>query len=199
MAVKLITESSWDVKLYESSDKSLKIVGIFSTAEVENANSMKYNKDILVREARKLDSKIQKKCAWGELSHPASPEVNPERISHIIESLEWKGPNLFGKAKILNTPMGKVAQELIREGSVGISSRGLGTVNSDGFVNEDYKLVTYDIVLEASNPGSAFVQGILENKEFEVIEQPSMELVEKAKKEYERKVWQVLETIEKNL
>jgi hypothetical protein len=197
--MKLITENSWDVKLYEGTDKSLKIVGIFSTSDVVNANSRKYKKEILEREVNKLSEKIEKKCSWGELSHPSSPEVNPERISHIIESLEWKGPNLFGKAKILNTPMGKVAQELIREGSVGISSRGLGTVAESGYVNEDYKLITYDIVLEASNPGSAYVQGIYEAKEFDIIERPTTNKLEEAKKEYVKKLWQVLETIEKNL
>ena len=201
--MKLITESSWDVKIYEdSADKSLKIVGIFSSAEVENANKRKYKKDLLDREVKKLvEDKISKKCAWGELSHPQSPEINPERVSHIIESLEWKGSNLFGKAKILNTPMGKIAKELIKEGNIGISSRGLGTVSEDGYVNTDFKLLTYDIVMDASNKNSRFINGILENKEFD-FDEPGIvtdAMIKEAKVQYIKKIWQVISKIEKNL
>ena len=197
--MKLITENSWDVKIYEDTDKSLKVVGIFSTAEVENANKRKYKKDLLDREVKKIEERISKKCAWGELSHPQSPEINPDRVSHIIESLEWKGSNLFGKAKIINTPMGKIAKELIKEGSIGISSRGLGTVDESGYVNDDFRLLTYDLVTDASNPGSQFVNGILENKEFEVNEEITEVMINEAKKQHERKIWQVLKKIEKNL
>lgn len=200
---KLITENSWDLKIInEGSESSLKIVGIFSTAEVENDNKRRYKKETLIRETDKLQEKIDKKCAWGELSHPSSPEINPERISHIVESLEWKGSNLFGKAKILDTPMGKIAKSLIREGNIGISSRGLGTVSEDGYVNEDYKLVTYDLVVEASNPASKFINGIYEGREFDIPteEQPITEaMIKEAKEQYKRKIWQVLKQIEKNL
>jgi hypothetical protein len=199
--MKLITESSYDVKIYEdSNDKTLKIAGIFSSAEIENANKRKYPRSILEREVKKVNEKIQNKCLWGELSHPSNANINPERISHIVESLEWKNNDLYGKAKILSTPMGEIARTLVREGKVGISSRGLGTVSENGYVNEDYNLITYDIVLDASNPGSRFVNGILEGEEFGVIQKkPLEEEVAEARKAYKRHVWQVLEKISKEI
>jgi hypothetical protein len=193
----LITESSYDLKLYEDSkDKSLKIVGIFSSANVENNNKRRYKKDLLEREITKVNEKIKAKCLFGELSHPTNPEINPERISHIVESLEWKDDHVYGKAKILSTPFGDIAKTLIKEGNIGISSRGLGTVNEEGFVNEDFNLITYDIVLDASNPGSKFVNGILENENFG----PEKVLtLEEAKEHYRKHLWQVLTKIESNM
>lgn len=201
--MRLITEDSWDLKLIENAkDKSLKIVGIFSTAEVENNNKRKYKKETLEREIDKLQEKIEKKCAWGELSHPQNPDINPERISHIVESLEWKGSNLFGKARIINTPMGNIAKSLIKEGNIGISSRGLGTVSEDGYVNDDYKLITYDLVMDASNPGSKFINGIYEGEEFYLPEgEPTITevMIEEAKEQHTKKIWQVLENMEQNI
>jgi hypothetical protein len=199
--MKLITEDSWDLKLYEdTNDKSMKIVGIFSTAEVENQNKRKYKKDLLEREISKLQEKIDKKSAFGELSHPSSPEINPERVSHIVESIEWKGSNLFGKAKIIDTPMGNIAKTLIKEGNIGISSRGLGTVSEDGYVNDDYKLITYDLVMDASNPASKYINGIYEGEEFEVSSPNITEaMIKEAKDQYTKKLWQVIAKIEKTL
>jgi hypothetical protein len=195
--MKLITESSYNLELYEDSkDKSLKIVGIFSSAEIENNNKRKYKRDLLEREIKKVQEKISNKCLFGELSHPSSPEINPERISHIIEDLEWRNNDVYGKAKILPTPSGSIAKTLIKEGKVGISSRGLGTVNEDGYVNEDYNLITYDIVLDASNPGSKFVDGILEDANFGPKQLPTLE---EAKEAYKKHIWQVLATIEKGI
>lgn len=167
--MKLIVESNWDVVIYEDKKSdSLKIAGIFSSAEIENQNKRKYPKEILEREIEKINDKVSNKCLFGELSHPNVPDINPERISHIIEKLEWKNNDVYGKAKILSTPFGEIAKTLIKEGKVGISSRGLGTVNESGFVNEDFNLITWDIVLDASNPGSRFVNGIYEDKEFNI-------------------------------
>jgi hypothetical protein len=196
--MKLITESSYDVRMYEDKDKTLKIVGIFSSAEIENGNGRVYPRNILEREIDKITEKISNKCLFGELSHPTNPSINPERISHIVESLEWKNNDVYGKAKVLNTPMGNITKELIKEGRIGISSRGLGTV-SEGKVNDDYNLITYDIVLDASNPGSRYVNGIYEGGEFEYVHKPLEEDIKKAQEVYKKHIWQVLENISKKI
>jgi hypothetical protein len=166
--LKLITEMSYDVTLSEGSrSKDLYIVGIFSTAEAENNNKRKYPREILERELKKIHEKVSNRYLWGELGHPPSPEINPERIAILVEGLEWKGNNVYGKAKILDTPMGKIARTLVKEGKLGISSRGLGTVNDDGYVNEDYKLICYDLVTDPSNHPS-WVNGIYEGETFAV-------------------------------
>lgn len=97
-----------------------------------------------------------------------SSDINLDNIAMIIESLEWKGNDVYGKAKILDTPKGNILKVLVKEGNVGVSTRGLGTVNESGRVNDDYSLITIDAVADASNPGSKFVNGILEGKTFEV-------------------------------
>ena len=162
----LITESS-EVELWESKSKQPYLVGIFASAEVKNANGRKYRKDILEREVEKfIDEKVNTKTAWGELSHPESSEINLERAAIIIEQLEWKGNDVFGKARILETPKGQLVRSLMKDGNIGISSRGLGTVNESGYVNEDFNLLCWDVVADASNPGSKFMNGILEGVEF---------------------------------
>lgn len=165
MSLKLITETSYDFSLTEGKDKNLYIAGIFSTAEMENNNKRKYGRKILEREVTKVNEKIGKNCLWGELGHPPNPEVNPDKIALKIENLEWKGNNVYGKAKLLDTPMGQIAKTLVKEGSMGISSRGLGTVAEDGYVNEDFNLITYDLVTDPSNKPS-WVNGIYEGQEF---------------------------------
>jgi len=193
---KLITETSYDVELYENKkDKNLYVVGIFSSAEVENNNKRKYKKETLEREVEKVEEKIKNRCLWGELSHPQNPEINPERISHIVEKLEWRHNDVFGRAKVIDTPMGNIAKTLVREGRLGISSRGLGTVAENGFVNEDYKLITYDLVTDPSN-GPSWLDGILENQEFEYIKKVT---VDEALKTYKRYIWQVVEKISKEV
>lgn len=168
--LKLITEMSYDVQLSEGSrSKDMYVVGIFSTAEAENNNKRKYSRELLEREVKKINEKVSHRSLWGELGHPPSPEINPERIAILVEGLEWKGNNLYGKAKILKTPMGEIARELVKEGKLGISSRGLGTVNDDGYVNEDYKLITYDLVTDPSNHPS-WVNGIYEGQTFTIPE-----------------------------
>ena len=95
-----------------------------------------------------------------------SSDINLDNIAMIIESLEWKGNDVYGKAKILDTPKGQILKTLVKEGNIGVSTRGLGTVNESGRVNDDYTLITIDAVSDASNPGSRFVNGILEGKTF---------------------------------
>lgn len=164
--MKLITECSYDFALTEGKDgKSMYIAGIFSTAEMENNNKRKYGREILEREVGKVQDKIGKNCLWGELGHPPNPEVNPDKIALKIENLDWKGNNVYGKAKLLDTPMGNIAKTLVKEGAMGISSRGLGTVGEDGYVNEDFHLITYDLVTDPSNKPS-WVNGIYEGCEF---------------------------------
>ena len=180
--MQLITETSHDIELFESKSKQPYIMGIFSTAEVKNNNGRRYKKELLERETNKfISEKVTTKTGFGELMHPAGPEINLDKVAILIESLEWKGADLYGKAKILNTPMGKIAKELVKEGNLGISSRGLGTVSESGYVNEDFNLITYDLVADASNPNSKFVNGILEGVDFIV---PTKMTNEEAELEY---------------
>lgn len=201
---KLITEHSWDVEISESKSKGLKIVGIFSSAERENNNKRKYPYSVLEREVKNVDEQMKNKSLWGELSHPSGPEINPDRIAILVEALEWRGNDLYGRAKVLDTPMGKIAGTLIKEGKIGISSRGLGTVNETGYVNEDYKLITWDLVTNPSNNPS-WVNGIYEGKEWDLTSFQSKDIVtndktiKEAKEYYKKHIWQVLESIEKNL
>jgi len=186
--MKLITETSYDFDLHEGKDKNLYIAGIFSTAEMENNNKRRYGRKILEREVTKVNEKIGKNCLWGELGHPPNPEVNPDKIALKIENLEWKGNNVYGKAKLLDTPMGNIAKTLVKEGSMGISSRGLGTVSEDGYVNEDFNLITYDLVTDPSNKPS-WVNGIYEGQEFAPIgdvikNDPTPDQIKEAQKAY---------------
>lgn len=167
--LKLITEMSQDISLIEESNKDMYIVGIYSSANIENSNKRKYSKELLEREEKSIQEKINAKSLWGELGHPPNPEINPDKIAILTTMLEWKGGNLYGKSKVLNTPMGNIAKTLIKEGRMGISSRGLGTVSDDGWVNEDFKLLTYDLVTDPSNDPS-WVSGIYEGKEFVIKE-----------------------------
>lgn len=199
---KLITEVSHDFEISESKAEGTHIVGIFSSAELENNNKRRYKKSILEREVVKIQDKISKKSLWGELGHPPNPEVNPDKIAILTTQLEWKGNDIYGKAKVLDTPMGNIAKTLIKEGSMGISSRGLGTVGDDGYVNEDYNLICWDLVTDPSNNPS-WVNGIYEGRtwELEVPDKPLTEqeqLVE-AQESFKKHVWQVIEKIEKSI
>lgn len=164
--MKLITEMSYEFDIVEE-DKGggVHIVGIFSTAEIENNNGRKYKKELLEREVDKIAPKLDNKSLWGELGHPPNPEINLDKIAILTKELKWEKENLYGKSKVLDTPMGNIAKTLIKEGKIGISSRGLGTVGDDGYVNEDFKLLTYDLVTDPSNNPS-WVKGIYEDKEF---------------------------------
>ena len=194
----LITEVSHDFEISESNSGDTHIVGIFSSAELENNNKRRYKKSILERELEKVQEKVTGKSLWGELGHPPNPEVNPDKIAILTTQLEWKGNDVYGKAKVLDTPMGNIAKTLIKEGKMGISSRGLGTVGDDGYVNEDFNLITWDLVTDPSNSPS-WVNGVYEGRTWEV-ESPDKEPTLQEAQEYHKKqIWQVIKNIESNI
>ena len=152
--------------------KSLYIEGVFLQGNIKNRNGRMYPIDTLRREVgRYNESNIVTGRALGELGHPEGPTVNLDRVSHKIVSLKESGSNFIGKAKILNTPMGQIASSLIGEGvKLGVSSRGIGSLKptKEGFnvVGDDFMLATAaDIVADPSAP-DAFVEGIMEGKEW---------------------------------
>ena len=152
--------------------KNYFIEGIFLQAELKNRNNRMYPLKTLSKEVAKYDENyIQKGRALGELGHPDGPTVNLDRVSHKIVSLKESGSNFVGKAKILDTPMGQIASSLIKEGvKLGVSSRGIGSLKptKEGFnvVGDDFMLATAaDIVADPSAP-DAFVEGIMEGKEW---------------------------------
>jgi len=177
--MKLIIEQQNQNLITENKGKDLYITGVFSSAETKNDNNRIYSKSLLEREIKSCNEKIENGTLYGQLNHPNEPSINLKEVSHIITELNWKNNDVIGKAKILTeTPNGKIAKSLIENGKIGISSRGLGTVDEKtGYVNDDFKLITYDLVHAASNEKSKFVNGILESKEFsldDIQEQPSL-------------------------
>jgi hypothetical protein len=158
--LEIITESDGDGK------KTLKIKGPFLGAEIKNRNGRVYPRELIEREVeRYTKDKINKGRSMGELDHPPVPQLNLDRVSHLIESLTMDGNQAIGVAKILDTPMGNIAKSLIESGvNLGTSSRGVGTLKGHT-VNSDFKLITVDIVGEPSYQ-QAYVEGILENKEY---------------------------------
>jgi hypothetical protein len=152
--------------------KNLFIKGIFLQAEQVNRNGRVYRMPVMEREVKRYTEQyVNKGRALGELGHPDGPTVNLDRVSHKIVELQKEGNNFIGKAQILSTPMGKIAESLLKEGvSLGVSSRGIGSLRptKEGFneVGEDFMLATAaDIVADPSAP-DAFVQGIMEGKEW---------------------------------
>ena len=174
--MKLIREEIESVKFLvettKSGKKSLYIEGVFLQGEIKNRNGRMYPMETLRREvSRYNEAHVQAGRALGELGHPDGPTVNLDRVSHKIVSLKESGSNFIGKAKILNTPMGKIASSLIEEGvKLGVSSRGIGSLRTTkegtNIVGDDFMLATAaDIVADPSAP-DAFVQGIMEGKEW---------------------------------
>ena len=172
--MKLITEVVEDLQyIVEEKDgkKNLFIEGIFLQSDLKNRNGRVYPREIMQREvARYTKESIDSKRAMGELGHTDGPTVNLDRVSHLIVSLKEDGNNWIGKAKILDTPMGMIARNLIEGGAqLGVSSRGLGSLKERNGINEvqdDFMLSTAaDIVSDPSAP-DAFVRGIMENKEW---------------------------------
>ena len=151
--------------------KDYKIRGVFLQSDLKNRNGRVYPKDILNKEVKRYNAEfINKKRAFGELGHPDGPTVNLERVSHMITKLYPDGSNYIGEAKIMNTPYGKIVKGLIDEGAqLGVSSRGMGSLETRGganYVKDDFYLATAaDIVADPSAP-DAFVEGIMENKEW---------------------------------
>ena len=173
--MKLIREEIESVEFLveqKNGKKSIYIEGVFLQGNIKNRNGRMYPMETLRREVgRYNENHIQSGRALGELGHPEGPTVNLDRVSHKIVSLKESGSNFIGKAKILNTPMGKIAASLIEEGvKLGVSSRGVGSLQQtkEGFavVGEDFMLATAaDIVADPSAP-DAFVSGIMEGKEW---------------------------------
>jgi hypothetical protein len=173
--MKLITEEVQQVKFITEGtgvEKKLYIEGVFLQGNICNRNGRMYPLDTLSREVKRYDENfIQKGRALGELGHPDGPTVNLDRVSHKIVSLTCEGNNFIGKAILLGTPMGKIAESLIKEGvCLGVSSRGVGslemTTEGHKVVGKDFMLATAaDIVADPSAP-DAFVQGIFEGKEW---------------------------------
>jgi len=172
--MKLISEEIQDAQyLVEETNgkKSYKIKGVFLQSDIKNRNGRIYENDILTKEVDRYSKEfIDKKRAFGELGHPDGPTVNLERVSHMITSLKPEGKNFIGEAKIMDTPYGKIVKGLIDEGAqLGVSSRGMGSLVTKGganYVGKDFYLATAaDIVADPSAP-DAFVEGIMENKEW---------------------------------
>ena len=173
--VKLIAEAVEEVEYIteekEGGGKNYKIRGIFMQADIKNRNGRIYPMEVLDEEVRNYNKKfIQQNRAFGELGHPDGPTVNLERVSHMITSLKPDCKNFIGEAKIMDTPMGKIVKNLMDEGAkLGVSSRGMGSLKQRGganVVSEDFYLATAaDIVADPSAP-NAFVEGIMEGKEW---------------------------------
>ena len=149
----------------------MKIQGVFMQAETKNRNGRVYPLGVLQKEVTRYNKElVSKNRAFGELGHPDGPTVNLDRVSHLIEELVPEGNNIIGKAKILDTPNGKIVKELLNSGAkLGVSSRGMGTLEKKGnanYVKDDFYLATAaDIVADPSAP-QAFVEGIMEGKEW---------------------------------
>lgn len=189
--MKLILEQADDVSFIteatENGKKNLFIEGCYMVYGQGNKNGRVYSENVMRNEVKRyLKEVVSEKRAYGELNHPSGPQINLDRVSHLIEKLEVR-PNgvVWGRAKVLDTPMGNIARGLIEGGAnLGVSSRGLGSLKAgqNGLmeVQDDFRIVTAaDIVADPSAPG-AFVQGIMENVEYFYNEQTG-EFVEKIK------------------
>jgi len=172
--MKLITESIEDIQILEEESNGRKILhieGVFLQGDIKNRNGRVYPFGVLEREVGRYNEQyVNVGRALGELGHPDGPTVNLDRVSHKIVSLRAEGSNFVGKAQILNTPMGNIAKSLLESGvKLGVSSRGMGSIeekNGANYVRDDFMLATAaDIVADPSAP-DAFVNGIMEGKEW---------------------------------
>ena len=172
--MKLISEEVQNAEYLieeKNGKKEYKIRGVFLQSEIKNRNGRVYPREILVREVNRYTKEfINKNRAFGELGHPDGPTVNLERVCHMVKSLTQDGKDFIGEAKIMDTPYGKIVKGLIDEGAqLGVSSRGMGSLiqrNGVNYVKDDFYLATAaDIVADPSAP-DAFVEGIMESKEW---------------------------------
>jgi hypothetical protein len=173
--MKLITETIENIEVLKeekaNGKKDYKIRGVFMQADIKNRNGRIYPVETLAKEVKRYTNEfINKKRAFGELGHPDGPTVNLERVSHMITSLKPEGKNFIGEAKVMDTPYGKIVKNLIDEGAqLGVSSRGMGSIqqmSGRNVVGKDFYLATAaDIVADPSAP-DAFVEGIMEGKEW---------------------------------
>ena len=214
--MKLITESIEDIQiLTEEKDgkKTLYIEGVFLQSEIKNRNGRIYPFGVLQKEVERYSEEYVKAGrALGELGHPDGPTVNLDRVSHKITSLKAEGNNFIGKARILDTPMGTIAKSLLGEGvKLGVSSRGMGSLKEENgvkYVSDDFMLATAaDIVADPSAP-DAFVNGIMEGKEWvweggllreRQIQEMKKEIDNASKVELEEKMLQAFDKVLSNL
>lgn len=190
--VNYLTEEVLD----ETGKKSLYITGPFLQTEVKNRNGRIYKRDTMLNEVKRYSEQyINKNRAFGELGHPDTPTINLDRVSHMIVDLHQEGNDWIGKAKILDTPMGTIARQIIEGGGqLGVSSRGMGSLKQENGVNvvqDDFYLATAaDIVADPSAP-DAFVRGIMENKEWMLVDgvwtSMDMDLAQRAIRKASRK------------
>ena len=185
--MKLITEHTSEVEyIVEGKNKEQYIKGIFMQSDIKNQNGRVYPFSVLKKQVRTFNEKFVKQDrALGELGHPMGPTVNLDRVSHVITELYEDGKNFVGKAKIIDTPNGKIVKNLLESGvRLGVSSRGLGSVktNKEGVneVQDDFVLSTVDIVSDPSAP-DAFVNGIMEGKEFSLTGEVEYEIQQEIK------------------
>ena len=163
--VEYITEEKEDGK------KNYKLKGVFLQSEIKNRNGRVYPFEVLDKEVQRYNKEfIEKNRAYGELGHPEGPTVNLDKVSHMVTSLEPDGKNFIGEAKVMSTPMGNIVKNIMDDGGkLAVSSRGMGSLTKKGganYVNNDFYLATAaDIVADPSAP-NAFVQGIMEGKEW---------------------------------
>lgn len=163
------------IEATDSGEKSFYIKGVFIQGAIKNRNGRVYPMEVLNKEVKRYNKEfVNRNRAFGELGHPSGPTINMERVSHMITSLKREGNNYIGKAKILDTPFGNIVKSLMKEGAtLGVSTRGVGSlkeVNGVQEVQDDFHLATAgDIVADPSAP-AAFVQGVMENKEWMIVE-----------------------------
>jgi hypothetical protein len=173
--IKELTEEIQYIQEEKDGKKTLYIEGVFLQSNLKNRNGRVYPKEVMQKEvARYTAEQIDKKRALGELGHPEGPTLNLDRVSHMITSLKESGDNYIGRAKVLDTPMGKIASNLIEAGAqLGVSSRGLGSIKEKDGINEvqdDFVLATAaDIVADPSAP-DAYVEGIMESREWVMVD-----------------------------
>ena len=173
--MKLISEHTdlvdYIVEADEAGKKNYRIKGVFMQSDIKNRNGRMYPEQVLAKEVRRYNKEyVSQKRAFGELGHPDGPTVNLERVSHLITNLKQDGKNFIGEAKVMDTPYGKIVKNLIDEGAkLGVSSRGMGSLEprrNMQVVKDDFYLATAaDIVADPSAP-NAFVEGIMEGKEW---------------------------------
>lgn len=198
-SVEVITEAKEDGK------KNYFIEGIFMQGDLKNRNGRIYPSATLESEMNRYQKEfIDTKRALGELGHPDGPQINGDRVSHLITDMRREGNDFYGKAKILSTPMGEIVKSLLDEGvKIGVSTRGLGSVkagkNGVMEVQKDFHLSTVDIVTDPSAP-NAFVNGIMENVEYYYDiasgNWRAQEVIENIQEEVEKKVNRVVKTID---
>jgi len=173
--MKLISEQIQDVQYLSEEDekgkKNYKIKGIFLQGDIKNRNGRIYPVEVLEKEVNRYSQEfINENRAYGELGHPEGPTVNLERVSHMVTSLKRDGKNFVGEAKIMSTPMGNIVSNIMDDGGkLAVSSRGMGSLqqkNGANYVNKDFYLATAADIVADPSAAQAFVQGIMEGKEW---------------------------------